>query len=112
MRNLPRSATVALLLLSLPSLFAAATPPPAIHGLVTGAATGKNIPPVEVIVLWTQRATITNNYGSFTISNVAAGPMQVAAKRTGYQSQMQHVTVPDTGVVTVNFALEPSAKRN
>jgi hypothetical protein len=26
------------------------------------------------------------------------------------QSQVQHVTVPDTGVVTVNFVLKPAGK--
>ena len=95
MRPLLRSA-VALLLLSLPSLLIAASPPAAIHGLVTDAATGKTIQSVEIIVLWTQR--------------VAAGAMQVTAKRIGYQSQVQHVTVPDTGVVTVNFVLKPAGK--
>ena len=110
MRALLRSAAVALLLLSFPSLLVAASPPAAIHGLITDAATGKTVPSVEVIVLWTQRAGITDNIGNYTISGVAAGAMQVAAKRTGYQSQLQNVTVPDTGVVTVNFVLKPSAK--
>ena len=77
MRPLLRSA-VALLLLSLPPLLDAANPPAAIHGLVTDAATGKTVQSVEVIVLWTQRAAITDNVGNYTISGVAAGAMQIA----------------------------------
>jgi hypothetical protein len=103
-------ALVALLLLSLPSPLVAVSSPAAIHGLVTDAATGKAIQSVEILVLWTQRAAITDNVGNYTIGGVAAGAMQVAAKRTGYQSQVQKVTVPDTGVVTVNFVLKPAGK--
>jgi hypothetical protein len=105
MRLLLRSA-VALLLLSLPSLLAAATSPAQIQGQITDADTGKAIKSVQVIVVWTEHAGITDKIGFYNITGVSAGTVQVGTNRTGYQAQKQTVTVPDSGVVTVNFALK------
>jgi hypothetical protein len=105
MRHLLRSA-VALLLLSLPSHLVVASSPAQIQGRITDADTGKAIPSVQVIVVWTQHMGITDNLGSYTISGVSAGTVQVGTARTGYQGQKQTVTVPDTGVLTVNFELK------
>ena len=104
MRALLRS--VALLLLLLPTLLVVAGPPAQIQGRITDADTGKAIPSVQVIVVWTQHIGITNNLGSYTISGVSAGTVQLGTARTGYQGQKQTVTVPDTGAVTVNFVLK------
>jgi hypothetical protein len=108
MRALLRSATVALLLLSLPSLLVAAAQT---RGQVTDAKTGKALKSVQVIVVWTQHRGITDNVGYYSISGVSAGTVQVGANRTGYQGQKQTVTVPATGVVTVNFALKRSVTK-
>jgi hypothetical protein len=107
MQHLLRSA-VALLLLSLPSLLVAATSPAQIQGQITDADTGKAIKSVEVIVVWTQHAGISDKIGFYNIGGVSAGTVQVATNRTGYQDQQQTVTVPDSGVVTVNFKLKRS----
>lgn len=111
MRTLLRSATVALLVLSLPALLIA-TPPPQIQGRITDADTGKAIASVQVIVVWTQHTGITDNLGSYSISGVSPGTVHVATARRGYQGQTQTVTVPDSGALTVNFALKRLAKTN
>ena len=105
MRALLRS-TLALLMLWVPSLFVAASPALQIQGRITDADTGKAIPSVQVIVVWTQHTALTDNLGSYTINGVSAGTVQLATAKSGYQGQKQTVTVPDTGVVTANFVLK------
>ena len=87
-------------------LLTAATPPAVIQGLVTDAQTGHRLPSAQVIVVWTTNRGITNNLGQYKISGVPAGTVQLAASRDNFQSQKQTVTVPATGVVTVNFVLK------
>lgn len=80
-----------------------------ITGTVVDARSGAPVPFVQVVVVGTQRGTLTGADGSFRIANVNAGPAQVTASSVGFRSATESVTVPASGTVTVRFLLSESA---
>src|SRR5262249_38934365 len=99
-----RVAAVACLLLVPPTL--AASTAATIRGTVTDANGSGGVQNVEILVVGMMRATLTDQNGNYAITNIAAGDIQLAAKKPGYQSQLQKVAVPATGAVTANFTLK------
>ncbi len=96
----------AMLLLCLPlGLLAQAT----ITGSVSDAATGEALAGANVVVEGTTLGAAADANGSFSIGNVPAGTQTITASVIGYELISRTVTVPSSGSVTVNFALESSA---
>jgi TonB-linked SusC/RagA family outer membrane protein len=82
-----------------------------IQGRITEKETGQPIAAVQLIIVGTRQGGATTNNGEFSIAGVAPGQIQLRASRIGYQPMVQAVTVPATGSVTVNFALERAVAR-
>jgi TonB-linked SusC/RagA family outer membrane protein len=82
-----------------------------ITGRVIDQATQAPVPDAQVIVVGTQRGAMTDQDGRFTISGVPAGSYEVRARRVGYSSTVQRVTVSDGGAATAEFSLPASATR-
>jgi TonB-linked SusC/RagA family outer membrane protein len=82
-----------------------------IQGRITEKETGQPVAAVQLIIVGTRQGGTTNNNGEFSIAGVAAGQIQLRASRIGYQPMEQAVTVPATGSVTVNFALNRAIAR-
>jgi TonB-dependent starch-binding outer membrane protein SusC len=79
-----------------------------ITGMVT-TQTGEPVAGAQVMLVGTQRGTLTNVRGGFIFTNVPAGERQVRVTSIGYRTETQTVQVPDAGTVTVEFRLPVSA---
>ncbi|MGH7357651.1 MAG: TonB-dependent receptor plug domain-containing protein, partial [Candidatus Rokuibacteriota bacterium] len=80
-------------------------------GRVTDRTSGQPVVAAQVSALGTGLARLTGEDGRYTIPNVPAGTVQVQARRIGYESQTQSVTVADGATATLDFALAPAASR-
>jgi TonB-linked SusC/RagA family outer membrane protein len=88
------------------SQLSAQTPPTgSLSGRVVDSTTQQPVPDVAIVIEGTPRGTVTRSDGSFVLNNVPAGPVRVRARRIGYSSPVQAVTVPAGGTATVQFAL-------
>ncbi len=76
-----------------------------ISGRVTDKATSNPVASAEVTIVGTTRGTLTGDKGEYIIRGVAAGTLTLRATRIGYAASMQKVTVPESGIVTADFAL-------
>lgn len=103
------------LLLAGALLWASATPLAAqqptgtITGQVVDSATRAPLPDVTVVVEGTRRGAVTGPNGSFIIVGVPAGSQTVRARRIGFSSPVQIITVPSGGTATLVFALDRRA---
>jgi TonB-linked SusC/RagA family outer membrane protein len=79
-----------------------------IRGTVIQLPSGEPLPAVQVVVVGTQRGTITARDGTFQIEGVPSGPREIRATFIGFQSQTQSVTVAAGQVTTVSFELRQS----
>jgi TonB-linked SusC/RagA family outer membrane protein len=101
------------------TLFALAFLPAAAAAQGTGSISGRVIDqasqlPVlgaQVVVVGSQRGAQTDQEGRYTITGVPAGSHQVRARRVGYGSTVQAVTVTDGGTATAEFTLATTATR-
>jgi len=101
------------------TLFALALLPAAAAAQGTGSISGRVIDqasqlPVlgaQVVVVGTQRGAQTDQEGRYTITGVPAGSHQVRARRVGYSSTVQAVTVSDGGTASAEFTLATTATR-
>jgi TonB-linked SusC/RagA family outer membrane protein len=80
-----------------------------ISGRVLDRATQQPLTAAQVVVVGTQRGAITGEDGSYRISGVAPGRVQLRAQRIGYEAQTQLVTATAGETVTADFALGTSA---
>jgi TonB-linked SusC/RagA family outer membrane protein len=81
-------------------------------GTITGQVTSQTGEPVagaQVMIVGTQRGTLTNPRGGFLFTGVPAGDRQVRVVSLGYRSETQTVRVPADGTATVEFQLALSA---
>jgi TonB-dependent starch-binding outer membrane protein SusC len=81
-------------------------------GTITGMVTTQAGDPVagaQVMLVGTQRGTLTNARGGFIFTNVAAGEQQVRVVSLGYRTETQTVQVPTDGTASVEFRLAVSA---
>jgi TonB-linked SusC/RagA family outer membrane protein len=81
-------------------------------GTITGVVTTQAGDPVagaQVMLVGTQRGTLTNARGGFVFTGVAAGERQVRVVMLGYRAETQTVQVPADGTATVEFRLAVSA---
>jgi len=78
-------------------------------GIVGHVVDGKTKRPIKgaaVSLDHASKGVMSNDDGTFRIGSVAAGMHQVTVKAVGYQRQVRSVTVSDTLVANVDFALE------
>lgn len=99
------AATVGLALVARP---AAAQQTGTVRGVVRDATTQTPIVGVQVGVVGTRIAAITDQEGRFTLSNVPAGAAQVRARMLGYSGALSPVLVSADAPTTVDFALRQS----
>ncbi len=98
-------------LLSILTLFAAATARAQSTGRITGkvsAVDGRSLPGIQITVTGNPRATVSDTAGRFTISNVPVGVHTVVARGFGYAQGSSAVTVEAGQTATVTFSLTPS----
>ena len=80
-----------------------------VSGVVTDQTSGRPLPEVQVSVAGTQRGSISDQQGRYTIRGVPAGTYEIRARRVGYEPASQRVTVGAGATATVNFAMSESA---
>jgi TonB-linked SusC/RagA family outer membrane protein len=100
---------VMLLGLTLAALSAAdAQAPGRIVGRVLSAEGGNPLGGVTVVLVGTTRGAITDTAGRYVLAEVPAGERRIQARRLGFVSQTQPVTVVASQPVTLNFSLASS----
>lgn len=80
-----------------------------VSGVVTDQTSGRPLPEVQVSVAGTQRGSISDQQGRYTIRGVPAGTYEIRARRVGYEPASQRVTVGAGATATANFAMSESA---
>lgn len=83
--------------------------PGTLDGKVFDAATGQEIPYVNVYVEQTQLGAATDACGCYRIAQVPEGNYSLTASAIGYRPQSRNVRVEADGVVTTDFRLSPEA---
>lgn len=82
-------------------------------GSVTGQVVDRNtrqpVPDAQIFVAGTQRGTVTNQQGRFTINGVPAGAREIRVRRVGYGAATTTVTVAIGQAATADFVLATSA---
>jgi TonB-linked SusC/RagA family outer membrane protein len=76
-----------------------------ITGTVRAADDGRPLAGANVFVLGTARLAVTDSSGTFTLSDVPSGALQVRARYVGFASQLLRVTVGRGETATLNFSL-------
>lgn len=76
-----------------------------ITGRVVDSTTQQPLPGVNIVILGTQRRTLTGSGGEFLLSGVAAGVHRLRATRIGYAPQEQDVTVTAGATAALEFPL-------
>ncbi|WP_461138510.1 carboxypeptidase-like regulatory domain-containing protein [Spirosoma pomorum] len=77
-------------------------------GSVTDATTGKPMPFANVYVNGSTRGAVTDEKGSYTLTGIPLGTVEIAASFVGYQSVTQTSRFDNTTPQKANFRLKPS----
>lgn len=77
-----------------------------IRGRVSDLGSGAPIPGAQVSIAATHQGGLTDDNGAYTIARVAAGTVLLRAQRIGFEPQERSIVVPESGVVTANFAMK------
>jgi TonB-dependent starch-binding outer membrane protein SusC len=80
-----------------------------IKGTVLESPTNRPLADVQILVEGTQRGAAAGTDGTFTINAVPAGAVSLRARRVGYTSEAQKVTVTAGQTVTVTFRMRQAA---
>ena len=80
-----------------------------ISGVVTDRTTQQPVAGAQVVVAGTQRGSMTNENGQYSIPGVPAGAYDIRARRVGYAPQTLRVTVAAGATVAADFALAVAA---
>jgi TonB-linked SusC/RagA family outer membrane protein len=76
-----------------------------ITGRVTERASDRPLANAQVRIVGTTRGAVTSDSGTYRITNVPTGPVQIAVQRLGYGPQSRTVTVTAGGTATADFAM-------
>ncbi|MDX2121356.1 MAG: carboxypeptidase-like regulatory domain-containing protein [Gemmatimonadota bacterium] len=82
-------------------------PQASLTGTVRDLETGSPVPGAVVSLPHQQQRVLTDSLGRYRLTGIAAGPREVSAQRIGYGTWTVSVLVPDSGSLTVDFALRP-----
>lgn len=82
----------------------------AIAGTVTDSVTQQPIPGVQVIVVGTNRGSITDEGGRYSLRGLTAGTYSIRAQRIGYAFRERSVAVGADMTADVDFSLAPVAR--
>lgn len=77
-------------------------------GTVVDAETGDPLPNANVIIANSMQGTATNADGGFRLSNVPLGAQRLHVSMVGYESASRNLNLRESGVQTIDFALEPT----
>jgi iron complex outermembrane recepter protein len=99
------TATVALVATALSLTSTASAVAGDIVGRVKDAASGASLAGVQVSTP-SGRSVVTGRDGGYSLTGLAAGDMQVTAKYLSYKTDKQTIAVPETGAVSLDFALK------
>jgi TonB-dependent starch-binding outer membrane protein SusC len=80
-----------------------------ISGRAVDSTSQQPLSSVTVMIVGTQRGTLTRNDGGFAMSGVPAGTVRLRASRIGYAAQEQSATITAGGTTPVQFTLRPLA---
>lgn len=80
-----------------------------VQGEVVDAATGSPLAASQIVIVGTDRGAVTGVDGTFRITEVSAGEIQVEARRLGYAREVRTVSLESGETVTVNFQLRQEA---
>lgn len=89
--------------------FAAQDAPGTVKGFVRDAGSGEGIVGAEVVLLGSGRSAITSEDGRYTITDVPGGDRRISARRLGFAPLEVDLSVPPSGVVSVDFHLRVEA---
>ncbi|TDQ17453.1 TonB-dependent receptor-like protein [Algoriphagus boseongensis] len=81
-----------------------------ITGIIKDAETGETLPFCNVFVNNTTISTVTDMDGSYTLSGLEAGPIELGFSFLGYIAETKSVTLSAGGKLTVNINLKPFAQ--
>ena len=79
-----------------------------IRGRVTDAGNGQPVPAATVSIAGRTQGAVTSANGEFTISGIAAGSVEVTARRIGFARNRRTVTVNASAETRVDIALTAS----
>lgn len=80
-----------------------------ITGLVKDAETGESLPFCNVFINNTTISTVTDMDGTFILSNLEPGPLEVGFSFMGYVAETRKVTLNAGGNLIVNLSMKPFA---
>src|SRR4051812_22522165 len=80
-----------------------------VTGRVVDADTQQPVPDVSVFIEGTRRGAVSGPDGTFTIGGVPSGSQTIRARRIGFGAPIQTVNVPNSGSVSVIFAMSKQA---
>ncbi len=78
-----------------------------IKGLITDAETGETLPFCNVFVNNTTISTATEMDGTYVLSGLEPGPIEISFSFLGYVAETKNVTLSPGGELTVNLKMEP-----
>ncbi|MFW6039802.1 MAG: TonB-dependent receptor [Gemmatimonadota bacterium] len=85
--------------------------PGTVQGFVRDAGSGEGIPGAEVVLVGSNRSAVTDRDGRYAITDVPGGERRIGAHRLGFAPLEVDLSVPPSGVVSVDFHLRIEAFR-
>ncbi len=79
-----------------------------LSGTVVEAEAGEGIPGAEVVIEEAGESTTTDEYGTFSFSDIEEGMYNVSVSADGYSSAAEEVNVTERGA-TVEIKLKPES---
>ena len=101
--------SLAVALLTIPSLIFAQATTGSVRGRVTDAANGRGMAEVQVVVDGTRLGAVTNSNGDYTVNAVPAGNRTLTVRRIGYQPVTRTVNVAGGIGAALDVSLRVSA---
>lgn len=104
MRRAVKFVTAALAVLLLPAGLSAQNTG-TVTGVVMDQGTQRPVQEAQVSIVGTQRGSVTDAQGRYSIPGTPSGTREVRVRRVGYAPATRTVSVPASGAVTANFSV-------
>jgi iron complex outermembrane receptor protein len=102
----PRKRIITFLLFVFAASLTSAAGAGTVTGRVMNASSGEYLEKARVSIEGTDRQTLTDNLGHYTLTNVPAGSVQLRAFYTGLEVESSTVVVTESGTVQLDFVLK------